>query len=81
MRDALQLRHQLIPYIYTMAWRNTAEGISLMTPMYYDQPEGENAYHCLQQYRFGTELIVAPEPPAGAAAGRTLVQLLYRRTI
>ena len=26
MRDALQLRHQLIPYLYTMAWRNHAEG-------------------------------------------------------
>ena len=60
MRDALQLRHQLIPYLYTMAWRNTAEGIPLITPMYYDYPEDENAYRCPQQYRFGTELIVAP---------------------
>jgi hypothetical protein len=60
MRDALQLRHQLIPYVYTMAWRNTAEGIPLVTPMYYEHPEDENAYRCLQQYRFGTELIVAP---------------------
>jgi alpha-glucosidase (family GH31 glycosyl hydrolase) len=60
MRAALQLRHQLIPYLYTMAWRNTAEGIPLITPMYYDHPEDENAYRCPQQYRFGTELIVAP---------------------
>lgn len=60
MREALQLRHQLIPYLYTMAWRNTTEGIPLITPMYYEYPEDENAYRCLQQYRFGTELIVAP---------------------
>ena len=60
MRDALQLRHQLIPYLYTMAWRNTVEGIPLITPMYYEQPEDESAYRCPQQYRFGTELIVAP---------------------
>jgi alpha-glucosidase (family GH31 glycosyl hydrolase) len=60
MRDALQLRHQLIPYLYTMAWRNTSEGIPLITPMYYEHPEDESAYRCPQQYRFGTELIVAP---------------------
>jgi hypothetical protein len=60
MRDALQLRHQLIPYLYTMAWRNTTEGIPLITPMYYEHPEDDSAYRCPQQYRFGTELIVAP---------------------
>jgi alpha-glucosidase (family GH31 glycosyl hydrolase) len=60
MREALQLRHQLIPYLYTMAWRNTVEGPPLITPMYYEHPEDESAYRCPQQYRFGTELIVAP---------------------
>jgi len=60
IRAALQLRHQLIPYLYTMAWRNTNEGIPLITPLYYDHPEEESAYRCPQQYRFGTELIVAP---------------------
>ena len=60
MRDALHLRHQLIPYVYTMAWRNTTDGIPLITPMYYEHPEDESAYRCPQQYRFGTELIVAP---------------------
>ena len=60
IRDALQLRHQLIPYIYTMAWRNTMQGIPLLLPMYYDDPADENAYRCPRQYRFGSELIVAP---------------------
>ena len=60
MRAALQLRHQLIPYLYTMAWRNTTEGIPLITPLYYEYPEDEGAYHCPQEYRFGTELIAAP---------------------
>ena len=60
IRDALQLRHQFIPYLYTMAWRNTVAGIPLITPLYYDHPEDESAYRCPQQYCFGTELIVAP---------------------
>lgn len=60
LRDALQLRHTLIPYLYTMAWRAHTESLPLMLPMYYEYPEEESAYHCPQQYLFGTELIVAP---------------------
>jgi alpha-glucosidase (family GH31 glycosyl hydrolase) len=60
IRAALQLRHQLIPYLYTLAWRNQVDGLPLITPMYYEHPEAEAAYRCPQQYRFGTELIAAP---------------------
>ncbi len=60
LRDTLQLRHTLIPYLYTMAWRAHQESLPLMLPMYYDYPEAEAAYRCPQQYLFGTELIAAP---------------------
>lgn len=59
-REAMQLRHSLIPYLYTMAWRNHKEGISLIRPMYHDFPQHEEAYHSPDQYTFGSELIVAP---------------------
>lgn len=59
-REAFQLRHALIPYIYTMAWRNVQEGIPLITPLYYSHPEEEDAYECPQAYWFGTELLAAP---------------------
>ncbi len=60
LRDTMQLRHALIPYLYTMAWRAHHDSLPLMLPMYYDYPESEAAYHCPQQYLFGTELIAAP---------------------
>lgn len=59
-RAAMQLRHALIPYLYTMAWRDHAESNPLVTPMYYLLPEREEAYHCPDQYAFGSELIAAP---------------------
>ena len=59
-REAMQLRHALIPYIYTMAWRNTTVGIPLVTPLYYSHPEVDDAYACPQEYWFGRELIAAP---------------------
>ncbi len=60
VRDAMQLRHALIPYIYSMAWRTTAEGIPLVRPMYYLHPEKEAAYDCPNEYYFGSELVVVP---------------------
>lgn len=60
LRDTLQLRHALIPYIYTMAWRAHRDSLPLMLPMYYEYPDVEAAYHCPQQYWFGSEMIAAP---------------------
>ncbi len=58
--DAMRLRHALIPYLYTMAWRNHTQDVPPITPMYYDYPDEDDAYRCPQQYQFGTELIAAP---------------------
>ena len=70
LRETLQLRHALMPYLYTMAWRAHCESLPLMLPMYYEYPECEAAYHCPQQYLFGSELIAAPfTEPADAETG------------
>jgi alpha-glucosidase (family GH31 glycosyl hydrolase) len=58
-RAALQRRHTLIPYLYSMAWRLTQESIPLVTPLYYSHAE-EEAYRCPHQFMFGSELLVAP---------------------
>ena len=57
---AMRLRHAFIPYLYTMSWRNHVEGIPPIRPMYYDYPADEPAYHCPDQYTYGSELIAAP---------------------
>jgi alpha-glucosidase (family GH31 glycosyl hydrolase) len=59
-REAMQLRHAFIPYIYSMAWRAHQTGISLVTPMYYGNWEEPAAFEAKGQYYFGTELIAAP---------------------
>jgi hypothetical protein len=58
--QAMRLRHALIPYLYSMAWRNTQSALPLVTPMYYSHPESPEAYQCPQQYWFGSELVAAP---------------------
>ncbi len=57
---AMRLRHAFIPYLYTMAWRDHAEAITPIRPLYHLEPESEAAYHCPDVYTFGSELIAAP---------------------
>lgn len=67
MDHFLRLRHQMIPYLYTMNYRAYKENRPIVLPMYYFAPEEEQAYAKKNQYWFGTELIVAPitEPKKG----------------
>jgi alpha-glucosidase (family GH31 glycosyl hydrolase) len=58
-RDYMQLRHQLIPYLYTHSYQAREKAISLMRPMYYESQK-ESAYRVPNQYYFGSELIAAP---------------------
>ncbi len=60
VKSALQLRHQLIPYIYSMAWLSFTKNLPLCQPMYYLYPSKEFSYSFRDQYFFGTELLVAP---------------------
>jgi hypothetical protein len=59
-REAMQLRHALIPYLYSMAYRDQVEDVCLVRPIYHLYPEIEEAYACPNQYAFGSELIAAP---------------------
>jgi alpha-glucosidase (family GH31 glycosyl hydrolase) len=59
-RNAMQLRHAFIPYIYSMAWRAYQTGINLVTPMYYGNMDEIAAFKAKGQYFFGSELMVAP---------------------
>ncbi len=59
-RDAMQLRHGLIPYLYAMARRCATDSRPVILPMYYLHADDEAAYNCPNQYYFGSELIAAP---------------------
>ena len=59
-RNALQLRHSLLPIIYTANWLNTEQGEPLILPMYYSYPDEESAYQAPNQYTFAQQLLVAP---------------------
>ncbi len=59
MKRFLRLRHQLIPYIYTMNRRFSKKSEPLIQPMYYRNPEDGEAYEVHNEYYFG-DLIACP---------------------
>lgn len=58
--EALRQRHRMVPYLYTMNYRNYAECEQLIQPLYYYYPENEEAYRHENEYFFGSELLVLP---------------------
>ena len=60
MRRFLTLRHQLVPYIYTMNRRFHTENRPLIEPLYYEHPDVEEAYRHRNEYYFGSQLLVHP---------------------
>ena len=59
-KDYLQLRHRLIPYIYSEAYKLSRFGTPFLYPLYYTRPEmyDDPLYH--NEYYFGSELFVSP---------------------
>lgn len=59
MKKFLRLRHELIPYTYTMNYRTFAFSEPIIQPLYYKHCEYEIC-EAENEYYFGTEMIVSP---------------------
>lgn len=60
MEDYLRLRHGMVPYLYTMNRRANYDDLPLIQPMYYLEPDRDEAYQVPNEYYFGSELLVSP---------------------
>lgn len=56
----LRLRHQLIPYLYSEAYKYATEGVPVLQPLYYKFPEMYDDPLYKDEYYFGGELFVSP---------------------
>ena len=60
VRDAVHLRYQLLPYLYTLAWQNTTTGAPLVRTMDFDATPNLLSVASNDQYLLGPNLLVAP---------------------
>jgi len=76
-RDYLQLRHRLIPYIYSEGYKYHKTGTPLIKPLYYDIPEMYDDSKVRNQYYFGKELLIAPIIEKKESVMNRVIQRFY----
>jgi alpha-glucosidase len=59
-RRYIELRYQLLPYIYTGIEEATRTGLPFMRPIFLDYPQQESFYNESRDFLFGSDLLVAP---------------------
>ncbi|WP_163400075.1 glycoside hydrolase family 31 protein [Flavobacterium fluviatile] len=57
-RKFIDLRYQLIPYIYSQAWQITNNSRQLMSPLAYQYPNDKNTWGIKDQLFFGESIMV-----------------------
>nr|WP_240922610.1 TIM-barrel domain-containing protein [Oleiagrimonas sp. C23AA] len=60
LRQAIDLRYAMAPYIYTTAREAYDSGVSMLRPLYYAWPNNPKAYDARGEYMFGDDILVAP---------------------
>ena len=58
--DYLQLRHKLIPYLYSEAYKYYKDGVPIVKPIYYVAKEMYDDLLYSDEYYFGSQLFVCP---------------------
>ena len=66
MRQYLNLRYRLLPYLYSVAWDVTANGQTFMRPLVMDFAGDPQAANVGSEYLFGPSILVTPVTTAGA---------------
>ena len=67
-RKYSELRYQLLPYVYTLAWEARAYGLPLMRPLWLHYPDDVRARTIGDTYLWGRDMLIAPVYKPGATS-------------
>ncbi len=62
------LHYRLMPYLYSLAWKVTNEGYTIMRPLFFDYPNDASVYGLKDQFMYGPAILVNPVTSAGATS-------------
>ena len=65
-RKFVELRYQLLPYLYTMFWQYVNEGTPMLKPLVYFDQDDFHTHYRTDEFIFGNQILVCPilEPNA-----------------
>jgi oligosaccharide 4-alpha-D-glucosyltransferase len=64
-KKQVELRYQLLPYNYTLAFENNQKGTPLMRPLFFEEPENKALQTVSHTYLWGNDFLVHPITEAG----------------
>ncbi|GGD19788.1 TIM-barrel domain-containing protein [Flavobacterium orientale] len=59
-KQAIELRYQMLPYNYSLAYENSQSGKPLMRPLFFEEPENEALLTKSDGYLWGKDYLVYP---------------------
>jgi alpha-glucosidase len=59
-REYIQLRYQLLPYIYTLFWEAASTGAPILRPLLYHFPSDRHTFTLSDQVMLGASILAAP---------------------
>ena len=65
VKKQIELRYQLLPYNYTLAFENNNKGLPLMRPLFFEEPSNEKLLKSCGSYLWGNDFLVTPITKAG----------------
>lgn len=60
LKHFIELRYELLPYNYTLAWMNSTKGIPMTRPLFFEEPDNDEIASVDNTYLWGPNLLVAP---------------------
>ena len=67
-KKQVELRYQMLPYNYTLAFENNQKGTPLMRPLFFEEPENSKLRTVCETYFWGNDFLVTPITKAGIIA-------------
>ena len=59
-KKIVELRYQMLPYNYTLAYQNSTTGIPLMRPLFFEEPNNEKLKTESESYLWGSDFLIKP---------------------
>jgi alpha-glucosidase len=73
VRKFIELRYQLLPYLYTMFWRYSKNGEPMLQPLVYFDQEDPQTHFRTDEFIFGEQILVCPIQEPNAQGRRMYV--------
>ena len=64
-KKQIELRYQMLPYNYNLAYENNQTGKPLMRPLFFEEPENEKLATVCETYLWGNDFLVHPITKSG----------------